>query len=252
MKYSTSQLHNLQRQIWRWNEDFLGFVLKNQRYISEYLALPCKRSKRPSSRLSRCSTVRSKTSHLFWGGKAREDLPDGRDRARRVLNQLGESQLARAQRYLDESLAFQHLLPDGGLAELEQLDKSANVHEIYHNLRKEIRSFLDLLGLFGPIMLANDVIPSDVETAEDVNPRDLEGANRALATFIQTRKQLGHMNDNFAALEKYFRFGEYPDEQARLSGIIETQWAEFKEWVGEVDLAGENEYLRIQLAPTQP
>lgn len=192
IQYSEDQLASSQREVWAWYVDFMTWIEREYLVIMRYLSHPCperkskslKSGKKASSDTS-CRFDHSHSSHLFWGGTAEQDLPDGKvEMACVALGRLGSAQLQRARGYLDMLWDKQHVIPAVDVDEpiekvraavlgrkrhsdnredenqhsnydapVEEAEDETPVHEIYHNLRKELRSFLDEVDLFGTLLL---------------------------------------------------------------------------------------------------
>jgi CHAD domain-containing protein len=240
VKYTPERLQIYQLQVWNWKEEFVAFVAQNHEGIVEYLSHACpdktekqeqeltlanikassqsrrkgvanKKEKTPS-----CSYSRSKSSHLFWGRTPSSQLPDGNtDEASTVLAQLGSAQLSRALAYLSPALAAEHVVEDQAL--------NKDVHDLYHNLRKEIRSFLDSVDLFGQLLFPDKSVGQH---------------NEDVSLLKQTKQLLGDLNDEVVAYSKYVEWNEYPEEQVQLESFISADWADFRRWAQEVDLSG--------------
>mmetsp|Transcript_33104 Transcript_33104/g.67610 ORF Transcript_33104/g.67610 Transcript_33104/m.67610 type:complete len:622 (-) Transcript_33104:2235-4100(-) len=234
VKYTPERLHIYQVQVWNWKDEFVAFVAQNHEGIMEYLshACPDKAEKQEqelslanikTSQLHRkveekksCSYSRSKSSHLFWKNTPSSQLPDGNiDEASTVLAQLGSAQLTRALAYLIQALAAEHVVGDQAV--------NKDVHELYHNLRKEIRSFLDSVDLFGQLLFPD---------------KSFEQHNEDISLLKQTKKLLGDLNDEVVAYSKYLEWNEYPEDQLQLKSFITADWGEFRRWAEEVDLNG--------------
>ena len=274
IQYTSDQLAQYQLQVWQWNEEFITFVKDNYIDIIDYLSHPCPDANERNYSDSRhggggnqnkqhtsntktrkkeypttCQYSHLKSSHLFWGGTPKKQLPDGnQDKAIVALRRLGIEQLGRAVFYLDDMLSYEHVLL--GMAE-------KGVHEIYHNLRKECRSFLDELDLFGKLLVPDSstqpeviVLESNEVIASQVN--STQQTDEALTILKLTRKFLGDLNDDYTAYMKYVEWQSHPDEQLRLKNIVEMEWNDFRSWAQEVDLHGKIEYLKEKMAPKHP
>eukprot|EP00804_Cyclotella_cryptica_P019545 CCRYP_014318-RA/>CCRYP_014318-RA protein AED:0.07 eAED:0.19 QI:0/0.33/0.25/1/0.66/0.5/4/1668/1021 len=271
---------------------------------------------RPS--LPSCRYSHSKSSHLFWGGTPNEDLPDGNQvAASRALGRLGSEQLERAQQYLNMLWTKDHVISKADVNEpvekeraskhsssggkksdndpltqyldapVEEEDDGVNVHEVYHNLRKEFRSFLDEVDLFGKLLLPDTMVQPEVivlglmpDTAldgevidaannevvdppsvvHDQQPINVGVAGKeaiedfrqktfdALTAIGQTRKLLGDLNDDYTAYTKYVEWNTNFGEQVRLMGKIEAEWNHFRWWAAQIDLNGQIDFLRSRMA----
>jgi hypothetical protein len=254
VKYTPQQLHMYQLQVWNWKEEFVAFVAQNHDGIVDYLSHACpdktekqeqkislaniksssqsrrkEEEKKEEEKIPSCSYFRSKSSHLFWGHTQSSQLPDGNiDEASTVLAQLGSAQLNRALAYLSQALAADHVVGDQAL--------NKDVHELYHNLRKEIRSFLDSVDLFGQLLFPD---------------KSVERHNEEVSLLKQTKQLLGDLNDEVVAYSKYVEWDEYAEEQLQLKSFISVDWVEFQRWAQEVDISSKLHSLADAMANTQ-
>lgn len=309
--HSPDQLAQYQLQVWQWHDEFMTFVDKHRRHISLYLSLPCQTRKIAKKHQSHhhCRYVHSHSSHLFWGSVHSEhDLPDGMvDKATSVLGRLGYMQLGRAEAYLVDVLTREHVIStinetttnvtsstatttssleddEQGEADMDNEDDNENdVHEIYHNLRKELRSFLDELDLFGDLLLPHSSIvpeivrdtylslaadqsasvppspsymppislPASPSAAPSTTTLTLQQQTDEAADVLRSvRNMLGDLNDSYVAYAKYLEWNEYLEERLELEKKVETQWENFRVWAKEVDLIAKLNFLRSEIDPT--
>lgn len=222
IKFSPEKLAQYQLQVWEWHVGFMEMVERNYLNIMEYLSHPCpdangaggvngsrrgsKQSKNKSKKVAdveddndstifaeqQCRYSHSKSSHLFWGGTAEAELPDGNeDTATESLGRLGADQLGRSLIYLNKLWSKDHVIPKAEVdAPVESKPKKnsplqkeeykppphegeedADVQEIYHNLRKELRSFLDEVDLFGRLLLPDTSLQPEVIVLDNVRER---------------------------------------------------------------------------------
>lgn len=243
INYNPEQLAEYQLQVWQWHEGFISFVDENRHHLSLYLSLPCKKKHPTSSTAVRCRNTHSHSSHLFWGNTTRHELPDGNiDMATSALGRLGSSQLIRSELYLRKAVTYEHIIATN--------DTETNgVHLIYHNLRKELRSFLDEVDLFGRLLIPGSSLVPEIETNSNITSDQdsvseyKEQIDEALANLKRTRKLLGDLNDDYVAYTKYIEWNEYPNEQQRLHTAIEARWAYFRSWAREVELFDKIQFL---------
>ena len=168
-------------------------------------------------------------SHLFWKDTPISQLPDGNaDEASAVLGQLGSAQLNRTLMYLVHTLGAEDVVGDQAVNE--------DVHKLYHNLRKEIRSFLDSVDLFGHLLFPG---------------RSSEQHNEDVLLLKETKKLLGDLNDEVVAYSKYLQWNEHPDEQLQLKSFITVDWRDFRNWAQEVDLKGKLQSLADEMTSVQ-
>lgn len=240
--YTPEQLAEYQLQVWQWYFEFDQFIEEHGDHISLYLSLPC-RKKHPRSRHARCRHSHSHSSHLFWGAASKDELPDGnKDMGSSVLMRLGRSQLKRAHRYLKQSLKYDHVISTNST-------ENNTFHEHYHNARKELRSFLDEVTLFGHLIVpGSSIVPEISRTAPiDQNPEppspEQEQTSKSLSVLKQARKFLGDLNDDYVAYTVYLEWDEYIEEQLRLHEAVEAQWQNFQVWVQEAELFAKIQFL---------
>ena len=271
--YDTTRLLPFQRRIWEWRSDFITFVETNGPIVDFYLSLPCKNGRLlPASSMSssthrdnRCTHVHRHSSHLFWGNASSDELPDGNtDGAALVLGQLGYAQLRRVEAYLHDALVYEYLLnstlvapTDEPLGETEG-GGYVNVQAIYHNARKEIRSFLDELDLFGGFLLpGTSVIPEIARTGHSyaaiVSASDVaideerrQRIDRAIHSLSTMKTMLGDIHDDQVAYSTYKDWNIHSEELV-LRRSIETRWKDFRTWANEVEIFATIEFLRDSL-----
>jgi exopolyphosphatase len=184
-------------------------------HSKQYAKSSKKRRLHHTTSTTTCKYTHSHSSHLFWGGMLSSELPDGSlSLAQRALGQLGKGQLKRAYEYLVRVKNAERILPEAEVEEPTEKNRmlrhdsrkkkmkavhhestatswdppaqeqDSSVHEMYHNLRKELRSFLDEVDLFGTLMLpdtltspeviasglAREVLPEVVDRLQEVEP----------------------------------------------------------------------------------
>jgi exopolyphosphatase len=293
IKYTHKRLVKYQLKIWQWHTNFISFVKTNEQIINFYLSFPCKSSghhsltmmmmKTSNSHIhnnnKRCSHIHDHSSHLFWGGTSKNDLPDGNiELAVHALGRLGYSQLGRAETYLRDALVYEYVLnstnirPPNMEATNNNItdDAAVNVQEIYHNFRKELRSFLDELDLFGESFIpGSSVLPEIVRwhrhTPSSVNMTIKKGENENIDQIINllmtTRLKLGDVNDNYVKYTRYKKWDTHhvlhdrqPRHKRDISKVqitLETKWKEFRQWAVDVELLAKIEFLRYSLYPDE-
>lgn len=146
--------------------------------------------------------TRHKSSHLFWGDIV--ELPCGRDLAEESVQHLGRVQLSNAATYWQTAHWYDTVVP------MER-------EEQFHNLRKELRIFLDEYQLFGSVML-------------DDPDQD------ALDTLFSAQTKLGDINDHWVARQIYVTSGSHFKRQEKLAAQVDEMWADFKNWAQDHDL----------------
>jgi hypothetical protein len=161
-----------------------------------------------------------KESHLFWQEDSESEMDDdessprqlqqdrvpcGNDLATPSLQGLATLQLNHALAYLQSILQYNTVL--------------SREHQLeYHNLRKEMRSFLDEYSLFDFVLFPN------------VSTENREEFRAALVTLVNARNLLGELNDDWEKYNLYKTRNIHPKEQKELETQIAAQWTQFKEW----------------------
>jgi hypothetical protein len=156
-------------------------------------------------------------SHLFWG-ELDGALPCGNDVATKSLQKLASVQLNNALDLLQESMSFDTVL-------------DVSKQEIFHDFRKEIRSFLDECDLFEFVLLP------------DGNAEEKSMIKQSLKTIKMAFKLLGKVNDNWTAFDLYAQRNQRFKEQKQLAKEISTGWDDFKSWSISADLKGSIQFL---------
>lgn len=143
-----------------------------------------------------------RASHLFWG-HSEQLLPCGYDLVAKSLQDLAKVQLGNSLRYLEEIRNYKTVL------EQEKV-------ETFHNLRKQLRCFLDEYKLFGFLLLPN-AKTSDIQSEE-------------LTTVSDAVKSLGRLHDDWTAYDIYVSKGTHKKKQEELVKTIDEKWKEFHRW----------------------
>ena len=176
-----------------WKEDFESFYQK--RDIASFLAHPSKKS------------YIHKVSHLFWRDAY---LPSGSDTL--ALQRLGIHQTQVALSYFEEAVLYDSVLP-------------VHAHDVFHNLRKELRSLVDEYELLGESMFPPDT-----------------GA--VFQGIVVARGLLGDINDDWTAWAFYKEHeGVHAEEQEELALKVDQSWLNFRTWAGEGNFAKSLEFL---------
>ena len=128
-------------------------------------------------------------------------LPCASDLATPSLASLATVQLTHALHYLQLVLPYRTVLT------VEQ-------QEEYHNLRKEMRVFLDEYKLFDDFLL--DATAADVKESMEI-----------LAEAVQ---RIGVFHDQWTAYDMYETQGKHEKEQIELAHDINQGWDDFKVW----------------------
>jgi len=203
----------------RWKTDFVRYE-RMHRHIRAFLQNP-----------SDYGCFDHKESHLFWAelvddddNDAQHPLPCGNDLATPSLQRLAVLQLNHAQTYLASIMHY-----DTVLSREHQLE--------YHNLRKELRSFLDEYSLLGFVLFPQ----------KQLNREQAE----ALDTLVQARAVLGNLNDHWEKFNLYRERHTHLAEQDVLQEQIAVLWNDFKVWAETNDLAGAIQTLIEDMSATE-
>jgi hypothetical protein len=205
-----------------WKADFQYFVKMHERTVLSFLLHPV-----PNG----CFDHRE--SHLFWDDEFLADsdqstprlgtnyhrLPCGEELATPSLQRLAILQLNKALTYLNTVLLY-----DTVSSRERQLE--------FHDLRKELRSFLDEYNLFGFVLFPN---------AEDEKYQRYDGSSSlpsSIDILIEARKRLGDLNDQWETFDLYRTKDVHREEQDALETEIQTEWDGFKEWTQVWNLSG--------------
>jgi hypothetical protein len=150
--------------------------------------------------------VRHRDSHLFWSEEAQ--VPCGTDLALISLQQLASVQLTNALQYWNIVRDYQSVM------EVEN-------EMTFHNLRKELRIFLDEANLFEDILLAADTIHE-----------------RHLRLLEEAQHLLGDIHDHWTAYDIYVTSGTHVRDQQQLALVTDTMWKDFQHWATQQDFEG--------------
>ncbi len=157
-----------------------------------------------------------KASHLFWADYAKEDLPCGNDSGPKSLRALTSAQLEHSLGYLDIIEDYTTVM--------------SRDHEInFHNLRKELRIFVDEYNLFG-----NVLVPNNNDETGDI-PVKLQ---ERMDFLDKTQKKLGDINDKWTAHDVYVQDDSHPQKQLELANQTDALWAAFLKWEHKHNLRG--------------
>ena len=222
--YPDKLLQQRRRDVLGWYENFQRFQVSHD--IRKFL----------STKISKDGCYNHKeSSHLFWkeleiatrGKDEQQDrqqqqqqqhhpttLPCANDSIVSSLGELAVVQLNHSLQYVDLVMTYETAV-------------AAN-HEInYHNLRKELRIFIDEYNLFGSYM---------------INDTDNHGATDIISIAV---KKLGDINDKWTAYDIIYGASsnddakhEKTEKRQHLEDDINQDWNEFKEWTKTNDLPG--------------
>ena len=238
LTYSQELLHERVQAVLDWKAQFLDFQ-KHYR-IRHFLYTPYSaHNNNPggggstSGGIDPTGSYAHKSSHLFWATTT--ELPLGTDRGTAALQSVAVEQLHHAQTYLQTIQNYTTIVPI--------------VHEQqFHNLRKELRIFLDEYNLFGTMLVppgpeddatvpVTKVSTSDhletvggEESATDSASSPSSALQQELQVLNTAQKKLGHINDKWTAREIYVKDKTHASKQESLKSTMDTLWLEFLDW----------------------
>lgn len=195
-KFTAELIEERRQHVLDWKVDFLDFV--KDREIRKFLYKP----------FPPYECTFHKASHLFWAGFKK--LPCGHDLATDSLKTLGRVQLTSCLEYWDTVQNYDNVV-----------QKEREI--VFHNLRKELRIFLEEQPLFGPVMLSN---------------ADLKALEVELNILDRAQTKLGHINDLWTAYDTYVTRKTHKEKQIELEGEIKESWLAFLDWANSKDLGG--------------
>jgi len=164
-------------------------------------------------------------SHLFWADYVKEELPCGNDSGPKSLRALASAQLEHSLGYLNIIEDYTTVMPRD--------------HEInFHNLRKELRIFVDEYNLFGNVLVPDDGSETgdgDSDNETDEIPVTLQEHMHLLD---KTQKKLGDINDKWTAHDVYVQDDSHPQKQLKLANQTDALWADWLVWEHKHNLRG--------------
>lgn len=174
--YSEELLEKRLKDVVDWT---VGFALfRQQHHVEQFVFLGAKPDQ----------CTRQQSSHLFWADM--EILPCGHDLAKASVQNLGRVQLTNAVSYWQMIQNYTSVIP-------------VEREEQFHNLRKELRIFLDEYKLFGDVMLE--------DPDED-----------ALDTLDEAQTKLGDINDHWTAYDIYANEKSHKKDQEELAEQVDN------------------------------
>jgi len=196
-----------------------------------------------------------KASHLFWADSSRLSLPCGNDSGTTSLRRLASVQIEHSLHYLDVIQNYTTVMPRD--------------HEInFHNLRKELRIFVDEFEWFGDVLMPNDdenERDSDIDSDQtDVDGDDDEvddddesssSSSSSSSTSLEdtvdllrsAQGRLGDINDKWTAHDIYVQDDSHRKKQTKLATKTDELWIKFLRWEAKKDLRGTMERLLQRL-----
>lgn len=160
-------------------------------------------------------------SHLYWRDLEFTDtdsysgvelqLPCANDLATPSLGQLAVVQLNHALDYFQIVMKYKTILSEGRTDD-------------YHNLRKELRVFLDEYDLFDFVMLSS------------TDHRQDSVAKTSLDVIEKAVEKIGVFHDKWTAYDIYVTKDTHHSKQKELAAEINEEWEAFKKWTQESNL----------------
>ena len=237
LTYSQELLAKRTNDVMVWKNTFLQFQKKYR--IRRFLYT---REISKGGGIDPIGCYQHKSSHLFWAETP--TIPCGNDIGTKSLQSLAKVQLTHSLEYLNTIKDYKTVMPKS--------------HELnFHNLRKELRIFLDEYNLFGNILVpdhttnntiaiagsssastttSDTVETTDTTTADNVNVNDNENDNallllkNELIILNTAQKMLGHINDKWTAHEIYIEDNSHKSKQQPLADKTDKKWRQFLIW----------------------
>lgn len=184
----------------------VGFALfRQEHHVEQFVFLGAKPDQ----------CTRQKSSHLFWTDMP--VLPCGSDSAHASVQNLAHVQLTNAVGYWQMIHNYTSVIP-------------VEREEQFHNLRKELRIFLDEYKLFGDVLLE--------DPDED-----------ALNILDEAQTKLGDINDAWTAYDIYTTEKTHKKDQEALAIQIDGLWLDFLTWASQNDLPSVMQSMLDMLSP---
>ena len=240
LTYSQELLASRVNDVLAWKTEFLAF--QKTYGIRRFLYSPHKKG----GGIDPNGCYNHAASHLFWAVTAQEELPCGNDIGTASLRSLATVQLTNSLHYLEEIRNYTTVMP--------------RAHELnFHNLRKELRIFLDEYDLFGKLLVPPSSDEEDgngngngngtvwaASTTDDSDTIDGSSAEEKkvdvlvddLAILNMAQKKLGEINDKWTAHDIYVKDDSHLKKQKSLAIEADKKWAKFLKWQSQNDLQG--------------
>jgi len=209
LTYSDDLLEERVDAVMEWKREFLDF--SKTREIRRYLY---------QDGIDPNGCYYHEASHLFWAEMT--DLPCGNDLGPKSLRALASVQLEHSLGYLDTIEGYTTVMP--------------RKHETnFHNLRKELRIFVDEYNLFGSVLVPDNGSESSEGDGDVGIPLTL----RQKIDFLDTAQgKLGDINDKWTAHDLYAQDDSHHTKQEKLAKQTDALWMDFLEWQHRHDLRG--------------
>ncbi len=244
LTYSSDLLEERLKAFTDWREKFLNFCKLHEirRYLyQDYKTVDIGNGETASvGGIDPNGCYYHDASHLFWSDYARENLPCGNALGPKSLRELVSVQLQHSLDYLDIIEGYTTVMP--------------REHEInFHNLRKELRIFVDEYHLFGRILLPGEKFEDKhPDQDDDAKSYDADGANvhdndnlalprtmKGIVHFLdKTQGKLGDINDHWTAHDVYIEEDSHHERQKKLAIETDRLWIDWLDWEAKHNLRG--------------
>ena len=214
LTYSKDLLTERQDAVLEWKKEFVAFQKSNR--IRRYLYSSFQSG---TGGMDPNGCYDHGSSHLFWADEETR-LPCGSDPGTASLRSLGSVQLEHSLGYLETIKDYTTVMPQE--------------HEInFHNLRKELRIFVDEYDLFGSVLVPDNGDEEDLISSSNTT---LTTVKEQIHFLDKTQKKLGHINDKWTAYNIYVEDNASTKKQEHLANQTDSLWFEFLDWQEENNL----------------
>ena len=230
LTYSNKLLNQRTNDVLVWKNTFLQFQKKNR--IRRFLYT---RDIQKGGGIDPYGCYPHKSSHLFWAETTK--IPCGNDIGTVALQSLAKVQLIHSIDYLTIITNYTTVMPKS--------------HELnFHNLRKELRIFLDEYNLFGTILVpSTTTTPSTSSSSSNTNYTNVDDDDvvddvdddavlltNELEILNRAQKMLGHINDKWTAYQIYIQDNSHKSKQKPLAIQTDKLWMKFLLWQDDKNL----------------
>lgn len=236
--------------------NYLQMTTMNRIIVNDTTATPDSSSTILSSSLSWSNPqffAHSKESYLYWKHIHPRPLPQ--TNAQQSFQRLTYHQLQSALRYF-------HALRMWTVVTPEVILHNTTWHNTYHELRKQLRSILNVQDLVGSYIFTPGLINvtnnnnnnngssnGDHTVEEDSMQQHSEQIQTTWKVFTTARTYLGNLNDQVTAYLLYRSHQTHPELLETLQDDIIEKWTELLLWFDQVDFSGVITDLQSILLP---